>query len=44
MDSITTVDLILELQAEFDCHISATDAESILETPKSIINYLNSLK
>ncbi|RAW87258.1 hypothetical protein CKY01_17170 [Photorhabdus laumondii subsp. clarkei] len=44
IDSITTVDLILELQEEFDCYIPATDAESILETPKSIINYLNNLK
>ncbi|MCW7548718.1 phosphopantetheine-binding protein [Photorhabdus sp. APURE] len=44
IDSITTVDLILELQEEFDCYISSTDAESIIETPKSIINYLNNLK
>lgn len=40
LDSITGVDLILAIQAEFDVEIPIIDAEEILASVKSLLEFI----
>ncbi|GDX04289.1 acyl carrier protein [Buttiauxella sp. WJP83] len=40
LDSITAVDIVLEVQAEFGCAIPPTDIANILKTPAMLTAWL----
>ncbi|MFZ3387710.1 acyl carrier protein [Buttiauxella gaviniae] len=40
LDSITAVDVVLEVQAEFGCAIPPTDVATVLKTPATLAAWL----
>lgn len=40
IDSITAVDIVLEVQAEFGCAIPPTDVASVLKTPATLAAWI----
>lgn len=40
LDSITAVDVVLEVQAEFGCAIPPTDVATVLKTPATLADWL----
>jgi D-alanine--poly(phosphoribitol) ligase subunit 2 len=40
LDSITAVDVVLEVQAEFGCAIAPTDVATVLKTPATLAAWL----
>ena len=40
LDSITAVDVVLEVQAEFGCAIPPTDVATVLKTPAMLAAWL----
>ncbi|MGB7801278.1 acyl carrier protein [Buttiauxella sp.] len=40
LDSITAVDIVLEVQAEFGCAIPPTDIANVLKTPATLAAWL----
>ncbi|WP_310608679.1 acyl carrier protein [Buttiauxella brennerae] len=40
LDSITAVDIVLEVQAEFGCAIPPTDVATVLKTPATLSAWL----
>ncbi|AYN26443.1 MULTISPECIES: acyl carrier protein [Buttiauxella] len=40
LDSITAVDIVLEVQAEFGCAIPPTDVASVLKTPATLAAWI----
>jgi len=40
LDSISAVNLALQIEAEFQCHISASGIADCVKTPRALINYV----
>ncbi|RJT21349.1 acyl carrier protein [Buttiauxella izardii] len=40
LDSITAVDVVLEVQAEFGCMIPPTDVATVLKTPATLAGWI----
>jgi len=40
LDSITAVDVVLEVQAEFGCMIPPTDVATVLKTPATLAAWI----
>ncbi|UNK63319.1 acyl carrier protein [Buttiauxella ferragutiae] len=40
LDSITAVDIVLEVQAQFGCAIPPTDVASVLKTPATLAAWI----
>jgi D-alanine--poly(phosphoribitol) ligase subunit 2 len=40
LDSITAVDIVLEVQAEFGCAIPPTEVANILKTPATLATWI----